>query len=398
MTATSAPTSDHRIATVVQLVHRRLLDIDPLPPPSRRRQLVIDLVHDEAPLLDTATLTAAVDAVTARVDGMGPLEPLLDDPTIAEVLVNGAGPVWIERHGRLERTDIVLEEAAVNLLIERVVGPLGRRVDRSSPTADGRLPDGSRVHIITEPIAVDGPHLCIRRFGTVDIGLDELTSPDGVALLAWLVGARANAVVSGASSSGKTTLLNALGARVDPGERVLTIEDAAELRWPGDHVVRLEARPANAEGVGQVTIRELVRHALRMRPDRLVVGEIRGAEALDLLQAMNTGHTGSLSTVHANGPADALRRLESLALFDGAPLPLEAVRAQIASAVDVVVQMDRGASGVRQVREIAEVVGHGSDGWRLHPLFVAGRLVGEPQRPLRHPAAPPPPAPVDPTR
>ena len=246
--------------------------------------------------------------MAARVEGLGPLEPLLADPTVTEVMVNGPGPVWIERDGRLERVDVALDNATIGLLIERVVGPLGLRVDRASPLVDARLADGSRVNVVVPPLAIDGPCVTIRRFGTRRITLDEVCPPGVAALLAWAVRARCNVVVSGGTGAGKTTLLNALAAAIPAGERVVTIEDAAELRLPGDHVVRLESRPPNAEGAGAVDIRELVRNALRMRPDRIVVGEVRGPEALDMLQAMNTGHEGSLSTCHANGPADALRR------------------------------------------------------------------------------------------
>jgi pilus assembly protein CpaF len=272
------------------------------------------------------------------------------------VMVNGPGLVWVERAGRLSRTDVVVDCALAEHLIERVVAPLGLRVDRVSPFVDARLPDGSRVHAVVPPLAVDGPHLTIRRFGARAIPLTSMCSPDVARLLAAAVRSRLNLVVSGGTGSGKTTLLNALAAEIPPGDRIVTIEDAAELRLPGDHVVRLEARPANADGLGEVTVRTLVRNALRMRPDRIVVGECRGPEALDMLQAMNSGHEGSLSTCHANGPADALRRLETMVLMGEVALPLAAVREQLVAALDLLVHVVRRPDGSRVVAAVAEVV------------------------------------------
>jgi len=242
------------------------------------------------------------------------------------------------------------------LLVERVVAPLGLRIDRTSPLVDARLPDGSRVNVIIPPLAIDGACITVRRFGTRAIALEELCAPDVAAMLRDAVRRRANIIVSGGTGAGKTTLLNALAAVIPDGERIVTVEDAAELRLPGSHVVRLEARPANADGVGAVTVRALVRNALRMRPDRIVVGEVRGAEALDMLQAMNTGHEGSLSTCHANSPADALRRVETMVLMDAADVPLAAIREQLVSALDLVVHMARGRDGSRRVVALAEVV------------------------------------------
>ncbi len=358
------------------------------------RSHVERLARAHAPLLGGAALDAVVDAVTARVQGLGPLDPLLADPEVSEVMVNGPGPVWIERRGRLERTDAVLDTATIERLIERVVGPLGLRIDRSSPLVDARLPDGSRVNAVVPPLAVDGPCLTIRRFGARRLTLAEVCPPGVAELLAWAVRARANIVVSGGTGAGKTTLLNALGAEIPVGERVVTIEDAAELRLPGEHVVRLEARPANAEGVGEVPLRQLVRNALRMRPDRIIVGEVRGPEALDMLQAMNTGHEGSLSTCHANSPADALRRLETMVLTGTVALPLAAVREQVHAAIDLVVQVARTADGRRGVVEVAEVddAAEGGDlGWsRVHTLADRGGLARLPRRPPRRLAVEPP--------
>jgi pilus assembly protein CpaF len=342
----------------------------------------------EEPLLSPAALAAVVTDVLARATGLGPLEPLLADPTVSEVMVSGPGRVWVERAGALERVALDLDGPAVEHLIERIVGPLGLRADRASPMVDARLPDGSRVNAVVPPLAVDGPCLTIRRFSASAIPLAAFAPPDVTAFLAWAVRARLNLVVSGATSSGKTTLLNALAAEIPGAERIITVEDAAELRLPQDHVVRLEARPANADGAGRVTVRDLVRNALRMRPDRIVVGEVRDAAALDMLQAMNTGHEGSLSTCHANGPLDALRRLETMVLMGTVDLPLAAVRDQVAAAVDVVVQVIRCAGGARRVVEVAEV--------RL--LAGPTGMEAVPRRPARRPAAGPVPAAAHPAR
>jgi pilus assembly protein CpaF len=311
--------------------------------------------REEAPLAVRDEVDAAVRAVLSALGGMGPLDGFLADDDVSEVMVNGPGPIWVDRAGCLERTDVVLDAAAIGSLVERVVAPLGLRADRASPCADARLPDGSRAHVVMPPLAVDGPYLTVRRFAARPLTLADFGPPTVVSLLRRAVAERRNVVISGATSSGKTTLLNALAAEIGPGQRIVTVEEAAELRLGQDHVVRLEARPANAEGSGEVRVRELVRNALRMRPDRLIVGEARGPEAFDLLQAMNTGHDGSFSTLHANSPADALRRLETMALLAEVALPLAAVRQQIASAVDLVVHVARRAGGRRGVVEVAEV-------------------------------------------
>jgi pilus assembly protein CpaF len=339
---------------LVERVHRRLLDErveGDLP------ARVLALARAEAPLLDAAALDAVVRDVTARTVGLGPLEAVLADPTITEVMVNGPGPVWIERDGRVSAlADVVVDRRTVEHLVERVVGPLGLRADRSSPMVDARLPDGSRVNAVVPPLAVDGPYLTIRRFTVRDVALDDVCPPAVASVLVAAVRDRLNIVVSGGTGAGKTTLLNALASWIPAHERVITVEDAAELSLPRAHVVRLEARPANAEGAGAVSVRDLVRNALRMRPDRIVVGEVRGGEALDMLQAMNTGHEGSLSTCHANAPADALRRLETMVLTGDVALPLDAVRDQLVSAVDLVVQIARDSAGARGIVDVAEVV------------------------------------------
>jgi len=287
--------------------------------------------------------------------GREAIEPFLHDPLVSEIMVNGPGPVWIERLGRLEATNTILDTETIELLIEQTVAPLGRRIDRSSPMVDTRLADGSRLNAVVPPVAVDGPYVTIRRFSVRPIPLDDFAPAGVVAALRWAVAARCNLVVSGGTGAGKTTLLNAMAASIDPGERIVTVEDAAELALASDHVVRLEARPADSDGVAPVTIRKLVRNALRMRPDRIIVGEVRGAETLDMLQAMNTGHEGSLSTCHANSPADAISRLETMVLLDGGVVPLAAVREQITAALDMVVHVARRPHGQRRITSLAVI-------------------------------------------
>jgi pilus assembly protein CpaF len=333
-----------------------------------------------------AEVDAAVARVQARIGGLGQLDPLLADPEVSEVMVNGPGPVWVERHGRIERTAAVLDTATILHLLQRIVTPLGLRIDPSSPMVDARLPDGSRVNAVVPPLAIDGPCLTIRRFGARTVPLEAVAAPPVVALLRWAVVNRWNVVVSGGTGAGKTTLLNALAAAIGSGERVVTVEDAAELRIPHPHVVRLEARPASVEGLGAVTIRQLVRNALRMRPDRLIVGEVRGAEALDMLQAMNTGHEGSLSTCHANAPDDALRRLETMVLMGEVSLPLSAVREQLTAAVDLVVQIARRPDGSRGIALVAEVVDEPGR-CRTRPLADGQHVFALPRRRPRSPSA-----------
>jgi pilus assembly protein CpaF len=320
------------------------------------------LVESEAAPLPEADRAELAARVLLLATGLGPLEPLLADPAVDEVMVNGPGAVYVERRGRLERVGVAFAgEAELLHAIERVLAPLGRRVDEASPLCDARLADGSRVNVVIAPLSLSGPCLTIRRFRREGFSLRDLvgngTLPAAVAeLLAVCVAARAAVLVSGGTGSGKTTTLNALSGAIPGEERIVTIEDAAELRLRQRHVVRLEARPANLEGRGEVTIRQLVRNALRMRPDRIVVGEVRGAEALDMLQALNTGHDGSLTTVHANSPEDALRRVETLALMAGVGLPHAAVREQAASALDLIVHQARLPGGARAVESVTEVV------------------------------------------
>ena len=287
------------------------------------------------------------------------LDALLADPDVSEILLNGDGRAFVERGGRLEPVTVDLDESGVRRVVERIIAPLGLRLDRSSPMVDARLPDGSRLHAVLPPVAVDGTCVAIRRFGgrrdLADFGLGSA----GVDLLRWVIAAGWNLLLSGGTGAGKTTLLNVLAGEVPPRERIVTIEETAELSLGQPHVVRLEARPPNAEGAGGVPVRALVRAALRLRPDRLIVGEVRGEEAFDLLQALNTGHCGSLCTIHANGPADALARLESLVLLAGVGLPVEAIRAQIRSSIDAVVHVARRAGGDRKIESIAELAGSG---------------------------------------
>ena len=325
-------------------------------------QRIRALVDREAGMLDAPARAELARRVAERSFGLGPLEPLLADPAVDEIMVSGAGRVWVEREGRLEETAVRFEsDAALRHAIERILAPLGRRVDEAEPLCDARLPDGSRVNVVIPPLALDGPSLTIRRFRRRGLSPADLVAAGSWTqplheLLAAAVRARLNVLVSGGTGSGKTTTLNALSAFVSPAERIVTIEDAAELRLRQPHVVRLEARPPSLEGRGEVTIRQLVRNALRMRPDRIVVGEVRGAEALDMLSAMSTGHDGSLSTVHAGSPEEALRRVETLALMAGLGLPHAAVREQVAGALDLVVHQARLPGGARAVVSVAEVV------------------------------------------
>lgn len=336
---------------LVARVHRRIVERGDDLVPGDHEQLR-HLVQAEAPLSDPAEVDRLIVAVGRRLFGLGPLDELLELDGVSEIMVNGPGRVWVEQAGEIRETDIAIDEAALQVVIERILAPLGLRIDRSSPLVDARLSDGSRVHIAVPPLALDGVCLTIRRFGHEIIGLDRFAGPDVVTLLRAAVHARLSMVVSGGTGSGKTSLLNALAREIDPRERVITIEDAAELRLGAPHVVRLEARPANTEGVGEITIRTLVRNALRMRPDRLVIGEVRGAEAFDMVQAMNTGHEGSLSTCHANTARDAWRRLESLVLMGDVELPLSVVRDLLRSAIGLMIAVERAGGGRRRITTV----------------------------------------------
>jgi pilus assembly protein CpaF len=344
-----------RLTELVEGAHRHVL-ATVNPSVSDIAAVVRTWVRSGSPLLSENDVRDIERRVGDRMHGWGVLADYLADPTVSEVLVNGGSAVWVERRGQLSRVDVAIDSDEVGRILERVLAPLGRRLDRSSPMVDARLPDGSRVHAVIPPLAVDGPCVSIRRFAARTLPLEAFCNNEIAALLRQAVHERRNIVVSGGTSSGKTTLLNALASHVGPTERLITVEDAAELRLDHPHVVRLESRPADADGAGEVPIRDLVRAALRMRPDRIVVGECRGGEALDMVQAMNTGHEGSLTTCHANTPADAMRRLETMVLWSNTALPLEAVRDSLAASLDVIVQLGRGADGSRAVTHVAEVV------------------------------------------
>src|SRR6476660_6372620 len=324
------------------------------------RLAVGEFLREESTPLSQAEREEIVEQVVWEITGLGPIEPLFRDPTISDILVNSAKDIFIERRGKLARVSAQFRnDAHLMAVIDRIVSRVGRRVDESSPMVDARLPDGSRVNAIIPPLALDGPVLSIRRFGA-QITIDQLLeygalTTEMVDLLAGCVQARLNMLISGGTGSGKTTLLNALSSFIPASERIVTIEDAAELRLQQEHVVRLETRPPNAEGRGEVLARDLVKNALRMRPDRIIVGEVRGTEALDMLQAMNTGHEGSLATIHANTPRDAMARLETMILFAGTNLPNRATREQISSAIDVIIQVSRLTDGSRRVVSITEV-------------------------------------------
>jgi pilus assembly protein CpaF len=330
------------------------------------RQELNSIIEESPTPLTSEERRRIIREVEDDVLGLGPLEALLNDDTITEIMVNGADTIYVEQRGKLTRSPVTFDdEAHLRRVIDRIVSKVGRRIDESSPLVDARLMDGSRVNAIIPPLAVSGSTLTIRKFSRDALGVNDLIgfgtmTPDMADLLRACVQARLNILVSGGTGTGKTTLLNVLSSFIPSNERIITIEDAVELQLQQDHLVRLESRPANVEGRGEVTIRDLVKNALRMRPDRIVVGECRGAEALDMLQAMNTGHDGSLSTVHANAPRDAIARLETLVLMAGMDLPLRAIREQITSAVDLIVQIARLRDGTRRVVAVTEV--HGMEG------------------------------------
>ncbi len=363
--------------------------------PEKRRLFIEDRLKE---ILVRAKLTIS-DSIQARlirdildeVTGYGPIQLLLDDPNITEIMVNGPKKVYIEQNGRLERTNVVFEDNLHILkIIDRIVSPLGRHIDSDSPMVDARLPDGSRVNAIVPPCAVDGASLTIRKFQKEKLKFAQLIESNSLTqgmadfLRACVLG-RLNIIISGGTGSGKTTFLNALSGFIPEDERIVTIEDAAELQLQQDHVVRLETKLASVEGQGAVSVRELVRNSLRMRPDRIIVGECRGGEALDMLQAMNTGHDGSLTTIHANSPRDALSRLETLVLMAGMDLPIKIVRQQISSAVDVIVQMSRLRGGARKITAVTEVAGMEGDVVVLSDIFKfiqtgvdgEGKIIGQ---------------------
>ncbi len=338
-------------------------------------QMYEQILAQEGHILSRQERQRLFEQIVAEILGFGPLEPLLRDESVTEIMVNGPNRIFIERSGKIEQVSANFEsDEHLMRIIDRIVSPLGRRIDESSPMVDARLPDGSRVNAIIPPLALNGPTLTIRKFSKIPLSVETLIgygsiTPEAVDFLKACVLARLNIVVSGGTGSGKTTLLNVLSGFIPNDERIITVENAAELQLRQDHVVTLESRPPNIEGKGQVTIRDLVTNCLRMRPDRIVVGECRGGEALDMLQAMNTGHDGSLTTLHANTPRDTLSRLETMCLMAGMELPLRAIRDQIAAAIDVIVQQERMRDGSRKIINITEVQGMEGDIIVLSDIF-----------------------------
>jgi pilus assembly protein CpaF len=344
------------------------------------QSVIYDLIGNTTVPLSAAEKERICREVLHEVFGLGPLEPLLQDQTITDILVNTHRQVYVERGGMLELTNVTFKDAGhLRHIIDKIVSNVGRRVDESSPMCDARLDDGSRVNVVIPPLAIDGPVMSIRRFGRTPVGVEQLLAnraitPPMLDLLRAAVKSRLNIIISGGTGAGKTTLLNALSSFISERERIVTIEDSAELQLQQPHVVRMECRPPNVEGKGAVRQRELVINALRMRPDRIVIGEVRGGEALDMLQAMNTGHDGSLTTIHANNPRDAIARLETMSLMAELNLPDKAIRQQIAAAVSVIVQVARLSDGSRRVTQVSEVTGTSDDMVTLQDIFVFDRL------------------------
>ncbi len=397
--STQASNSEAILQDIRLRIHRKLIDTLDLSKLSNLemervrveiRRILEDMVNGEAIPLSRADRDRLVMEVQHEVFGLGPLESLMKDSEIADILVNKHDQVYVERYGKLEKTDVRFrDDAHLMQIIERIVTRVGRRVDESSPMVDARLADGSRVNAIIPPLALDGPVLSIRRFGTERLTINDLIQfnsipPQIAEVAAACVKSRLNLLVSGGTGAGKTTLLNCLSNYIPENERIVTIEDSAELKLQQEHVVRLETRPANIEGQGTVTARDLVRNALRMRPDRIVIGEVRGGEALDMMQAMNTGHDGSISTIHANSARDALSRLETMMLMAGINLPERALREQVASALDVIVQLSRLNDGSRKVVEFSEVTGMEGNTITTQTIFKFdqrgmenGKIIGE---------------------
>jgi pilus assembly protein CpaF len=365
-------------------MHERLLDmlnlsaIEKVAPSDLRREvstIINQLLAKEGVALNAKEFQQIVEEILNEVLGLGPLEPLLKDPSVGDILVNTHNHVYVERQGRLEITAVRFkDERHLLRIIDKIVSAVGRRVDESQPWVDARLPDGSRVNAIVPPCALDGPLLSIRKFGQSPMTIEKLVERDALTpqiahVLQGITRARLNLIISGGTGSGKTTMLNAVSSFIGQRERIITIEDAAELQLQQFHVVRMETRPPNIEGRGSVTQRELLRNALRMRPDRIIVGEVRGAEALDMLQAMNTGHDGSMTTIHANTPRDALSRLEQMIMMTGVQFPLHSMRQQLASAIDVVIQLERMADGKRRMVSLQEITGMERDIVTMQEIF-----------------------------
>lgn len=372
------PTEQARLKTY--LINSISRELEARPPSPRQRYEMVESflrqAYDATKLnLPDPVKNAIFKEIQDELLGFGPIQPLLDDPNISEVMVNGPKSVYIERNGKLTLSDVQFEDDdAVLRIIDKIILPLGRHIDSDNPTVDARLPDGSRVNAIIPPVAIDGPSITIRKFMKDKLSMDQLISLGSITqgmsdLLKACVVSRLNILVSGGTGSGKTTFLNILSSFIPSNERIVTIEDAAELKLQQPHIVRLETKPANSEGLHAVPIRELVRNSLRMRPDRIIVGEVRGGEALDMLQAMNTGHDGSLTTLHANTPRDATSRLETMCLMSGMDLPVKVIREQIAAAIDLVVQQARLKDGSRKVTSIAEISGMEGDTITMTEIF-----------------------------
>lgn len=355
------------LAAIEHLTHPELRD--------ELTALVKRVVREEKLPLSAYELTQLISGIHNEVMGLGPIEPLMADASVSDILVNGPGSVYVERHGRLEHTDVKFgSDEHVYRIIEKIVSRIGRRIDESSPMVDARLPDGSRVNAIIPPLALDGPILSIRRFSAAPLEAEDLVrleslTQDMALVIEAMVKAKINFLVSGGTGSGKTTLLNMMSSFVPANERIITIEDAAELRLQQPHVVRLETRPPNVEGRGEITQRALVRNSLRMRPDRIVVGEVRGPEVLDMLQAMNTGHEGSMTTIHANSPRDAMIRLENMVGLAGVNAPLKSLRQQISAAITAVIQVARLGDGSRKIISIQEVIGMDGDVIQMQEIY-----------------------------
>ena len=366
----------HELIRRMDLEKLAAIQADDISGRQRLLAVILQLLAEQSVPLSAPDRDRLAHDILDEVFGLGPLEPLLHDATVSDILVNTYESVYVERRGVIEKTDIVFkDEAHLMHIIDKIVSAVGRRIDESSPMVDARLLDGSRVNIVIPPLAVDGPLVSIRRFGASPLGAEDLLrfralTPQMLEILKAAVRARLNIVVSGGTGSGKTTLLNVLSGYISSAERIVTIEDSAELQIKQDHVARLECRPPNLEGKGAVRQRELVINALRMRPDRIILGEVRGEEALDMLQAMNTGHDGSITTIHANNPRDAIARIETMAMMGSITLPEKAIRAQIASAVDLIVQAARMSDGTRRVTHITEVTGTSGEVVSLQDIYV----------------------------
>jgi len=393
----TAPARDAYLDLKTRVQNKLIAELDPKLDISQTEEvrntieeLFDSILVEENIILSRAERQRLFEQIVAEILGYGPIEPLLADESITEIMVNGAKSIYIERHGKLEKTSLTFEsDEHILRIIDRIVAPLGRRIDESSPYVDARLPDGSRVNAIIPPLAINGPTLTIRKFSKTPLTVEDLVeigtiTPEAIEFLKACIYARMNVVVSGGTGSGKTTFLNVLSGFIPNDERIITIENAAELQLRQDHVVTLEARPPNIEGKGEVTIRDLVVNSLRMRPDRIIVGECRAGEALDMLQAMNTGHDGFLTTAHSNSPRDTLSRLETMCLMAGMDLPVRAIREQIASALDLIIHTSRFRDGSRKVVNITEVQGMEGDVIVMQDIFIfeqtgieGGKIIGQ---------------------